>query len=237
MNFIIIISDSLRRDFLGCYGNKWISTPYFANFAKQSIVFDRAYTASFLAVPHRRDILTGNFTFTYTGWAPIRSIRHRLAKIAEEEYPSAILWFLFVQPGRSVTCIAEGIAEEAEERGINLRIVKGDETILGYIHTTLGQLHFKMKQRGIMYSRWVKRYPHTFYLGGTISPTATPETRRKGQWIDTNYAGSDINSVEDLYPFFKDIFSTDKYVWIYAAGVAIFSPFNNPLRFGRAILE
>jgi len=28
LNFIIIISDTFRRDHLGCYGNNWISTPH-----------------------------------------------------------------------------------------------------------------------------------------------------------------------------------------------------------------
>ena len=71
MNFIIIISDTLRRDHLGCYGNERISTPNIDAFARQAIVFDRAYSASFPTVPHRRDLLTGRFTATYTRWAPL----------------------------------------------------------------------------------------------------------------------------------------------------------------------
>ena len=71
MNFILIISDTLRRDHLGCYGNTWISTPHIDRFAEQSIVFDRAYAASFPTVPHRRDVMTGRYTFTYSVWAPL----------------------------------------------------------------------------------------------------------------------------------------------------------------------
>ncbi|HOX40424.1 MAG TPA: sulfatase [Candidatus Brocadiia bacterium] len=71
MNFIIVVSDTLRRDFLGCYGNRWISTPNIDLFAARSIVFDRAYSASFPTVPHRRDLMTGRYTFTYTPWAPL----------------------------------------------------------------------------------------------------------------------------------------------------------------------
>ncbi len=40
MNFIIIVSDTLRRDHLGCYGNSWISTPHIDAFAEKSLVFD-----------------------------------------------------------------------------------------------------------------------------------------------------------------------------------------------------
>jgi len=71
VNFILIISDTLRRDHLGCYGNEWISTPHIDRFAEKCIVFDRAYAASFPTVPHRHDVLTGRYTFTHAAWAPL----------------------------------------------------------------------------------------------------------------------------------------------------------------------
>lgn len=81
MNFIIIVSDTLRRDHLGCYGNDWISTPHIDAFARKAIVFDRAYSASFPTVPQRRDLLTGRFTATYTGWAPLSPDETVLAEV------------------------------------------------------------------------------------------------------------------------------------------------------------
>lgn len=71
MNLIIIVSDTLRRDHLGCYGNKWISTPNIDKFSKISLVFDNAYIGSFPTIPHRRDLFTGRFIFTYTDWSPL----------------------------------------------------------------------------------------------------------------------------------------------------------------------
>ena len=71
MNFIVIVSDTFRRDHLGCYGNEWISTPHLDRFAELAIVFDRAYAASFPTVPNRRDLFTGRYTFTYSQWAPL----------------------------------------------------------------------------------------------------------------------------------------------------------------------
>ncbi len=74
MNFIFINSDSFRRDNLDCYnGNNWIETPNIDKFAKESVVFDHAYTGSFPTVPNRRDVLTGRYVFTYSGWEPISS--------------------------------------------------------------------------------------------------------------------------------------------------------------------
>lgn len=73
MNFIVIVSDTFRRDHLGCYGNKWISTSHIDEFSSKALVFERAYSGSFPTVPHRRDLLTGRFTASYTGWAPLGS--------------------------------------------------------------------------------------------------------------------------------------------------------------------
>jgi len=71
MNIILIVSDTFRRDYLGCYGNDWIRTPNIDRLAEESIIFDRAYAASFPTVPHRRDLVTGRYTFTYSDWSPL----------------------------------------------------------------------------------------------------------------------------------------------------------------------
>jgi len=47
MNVIWIISDTLRRDHLGCYGNKTIHTPSLDALAAKSVRFDRHYVAAF----------------------------------------------------------------------------------------------------------------------------------------------------------------------------------------------
>ncbi len=84
MNFIVIISDTLRRDHLGCYGNEWISTPNIDRFAAKSLLFENAYSASFPTVPHRRDVLTGRFTASYTPWAPLSPDEVVLAQVLKQ---------------------------------------------------------------------------------------------------------------------------------------------------------
>jgi len=71
MNIVFVVSDTLRRDRLGCYGNPWIRTPNLDRFAKEAIVFDHAYEASFATVPTRADFLTGKLTMIDFGWAPL----------------------------------------------------------------------------------------------------------------------------------------------------------------------
>lgn len=70
-NVIVIISDSMRRDALGCYGTAWVETPNLNDFAAQGVRFDNAYTCSFPTVPARHDILTGTYTCTYKSWSPL----------------------------------------------------------------------------------------------------------------------------------------------------------------------
>jgi len=81
MNFIVIVSDTFRRDHVGAYGNRRISTPHIDAFAGQSLVFEEAYTASFPTVPNRHDLLTGRFTATYIPWAPLPKEEVVLAQV------------------------------------------------------------------------------------------------------------------------------------------------------------
>ncbi|HIE52417.1 MAG TPA: hypothetical protein EYP85_11710 [Armatimonadetes bacterium] len=71
MNIVVIISDTLRWDYLGCYGNPKVRTPHLDRFARECVLFERAYAASFPTMPMRADLYTGKFTFTYLGWAPL----------------------------------------------------------------------------------------------------------------------------------------------------------------------
>jgi len=71
LNVIQIVSDTFRRDFLGCYGNEWVHTENLDALAGESAVFDRAYIASFPTIPNRHDIFTGRYTFTYSAWSPL----------------------------------------------------------------------------------------------------------------------------------------------------------------------
>ena len=68
---ILVISDSLRADFLECYGSQNIRTPNIDRLAEESAVFDRNYIASYPTVPHRLDIWTGKYNFPFKGWEPL----------------------------------------------------------------------------------------------------------------------------------------------------------------------
>ncbi len=93
MNVIVIMNDSFRRDHLGCYGNGWIHTPNLDRFAQESIVFDRAYIASYPTVPNRWDMNTGRYGFPYRGWQPLDRSDRTLAEIlAGNRYTPALIY-------------------------------------------------------------------------------------------------------------------------------------------------
>lgn len=79
MNIILIVSDTLRRDHLGCYGNTSIRTPHLDAFAEHAVVFENCFPASFPTVPARADLMTGRYTFLYLPWGPLPQGENTLA--------------------------------------------------------------------------------------------------------------------------------------------------------------
>ena len=83
MNLLVIVSDTLRWDYLGAYGNAWIETPNLDKLASESALFLDAYAEGLPTLPARRVIKTGRnvFPFSYRpqpsddvqleGWHPL----------------------------------------------------------------------------------------------------------------------------------------------------------------------
>ncbi|MFN8222871.1 MAG: sulfatase [Gaiellales bacterium] len=70
-NVLVVVSDTLRRDHLGAYGNDWIRTPALDRLAAQSVVFDNHLAGSFPTMPARADLLSGRLSLTFMTWAPL----------------------------------------------------------------------------------------------------------------------------------------------------------------------
>jgi arylsulfatase A-like enzyme len=71
MKVFLIIFDTLRKDHTGhVYGNEWIKTPNFDEFAKDCLVFEKAYPESLPTIPVRRAIHTGIRTFPFNHEKP-----------------------------------------------------------------------------------------------------------------------------------------------------------------------
>jgi arylsulfatase A-like enzyme len=70
MNVIWVISDTLRRDAVGAYGNEKIHTPSIDALAAKSVRFDSFYIGSFPTMPTRADHMTGRWTVSFMSWEP-----------------------------------------------------------------------------------------------------------------------------------------------------------------------
>ena len=68
MNVIVIVTDSLRADYVSCYGNNWIKTPNFESFSKKSMRVTHAYPEGLATIPVRTSLLTGRYTLPFRGW-------------------------------------------------------------------------------------------------------------------------------------------------------------------------
>ena len=60
-NIILFLTDQLRQDALGCYGNAICKTPNLDRLAGEGTAFDYAYTTSPVCSPARASLLTGRY--------------------------------------------------------------------------------------------------------------------------------------------------------------------------------
>jgi arylsulfatase A-like enzyme len=67
-NIVFYLTDDLGYGHLGCYGQKYISTPNIDQFAKEGMKFTQAYSGCAVCAPSRSSLLTG----LHTGHAPVR---------------------------------------------------------------------------------------------------------------------------------------------------------------------
>lgn len=59
LNILFILSDDHSTPYLGCYGNKDLTTPNLDKLADEGVLFNQAYTSASQSVPSRASLLTG----------------------------------------------------------------------------------------------------------------------------------------------------------------------------------
>lgn len=74
-NLLLITTDQLRRDSLGCYGGTVIDTPNLDRLAGTSTIYDNAWTASPWCLPSRSSIMTGCYPHTHRAYSNFRDCR------------------------------------------------------------------------------------------------------------------------------------------------------------------
>ncbi|MCO6450450.1 MAG: sulfatase-like hydrolase/transferase [Caldilineales bacterium] len=81
LNFLVIMSDSLRYDHIAFLGNDWIKTPNLDALAAQSVTFDRFYMGGFPTVINRAELFTGRWHFPDMSWENLPAGETTLAEM------------------------------------------------------------------------------------------------------------------------------------------------------------
>jgi arylsulfatase A-like enzyme len=69
MNALIVMFDSLNRNYLPPYGCKETVAPNFARLAEKTVTFENSYVCSMPCMPARRDLHTARPNFLHTPWS------------------------------------------------------------------------------------------------------------------------------------------------------------------------
>jgi len=73
LNVVVVLIDTLRKDYLSPYGGAHVATPNFQRLADMGTTFDQAYLTSYPCMPARRDLWTGRYEFPWRGWGPLEA--------------------------------------------------------------------------------------------------------------------------------------------------------------------
>jgi arylsulfatase A-like enzyme len=104
MNIIVIVTDSLRFDHVGCYGSD-VKTPNIDRLAKEGIRLSNAYSENLPTLPTRRAWWTGRYHFHQAGWQPFLEADDLLAEILwNQGYTSALITDVYHMHKPSYNC-------------------------------------------------------------------------------------------------------------------------------------
>lgn len=71
MKAIMLMFDTLSRNYLPNYGNRSINAPNFERLKNRCITFEQFYGGSMPCMPARRELHTGKYNFLHRSWGPL----------------------------------------------------------------------------------------------------------------------------------------------------------------------
>jgi len=155
----------------------------------------------------------------------LKKIGVRMADVAAQEYPGAILWFLFTgftHPGYktydgvpyypSPTYVAMGLLDEIAQQNLRLKVLTGGEGSLSYCHDTLEDLRSAIRQRQADLQAMLHRYEGILEMAGTMTLWSD-----RGDKVSL-CKGSTAASVEELQPYLELLLRSYRYNWIWGSG-------------------
>jgi len=116
MNLVVLVADTFRADYLGCYGNTWIHTPHLDKMATEGVLLTDFYAEGLPTLPVRRVFYTGRTVFPFAyheqksdtvqlpGWHPLYDEDVTLAEwLSERGYTCGLISDVYHQfkPGKN----------------------------------------------------------------------------------------------------------------------------------------
>lgn len=111
-NFLFIITDQQRADWLGCYGHPVLRTPHIDSIAARGTRFDNFHAASPVCMPNRASLLTGRYPslhgLRYNGCVLPQSANTFVDVLAGAGYDTAAIGKSHLQPFTGMPPMARG---------------------------------------------------------------------------------------------------------------------------------
>ncbi len=194
MNVLLICTDTFRADYLGCYGNEWIETPYLDRLASEGIVFEDAYAEALPTLPARRVLATGRRCFPFgtypqpddivqlPGWHPLYAEDVTLSEaLREQGFTNAFVTDVYhmMKPGKN---FHRGFHSWQWVRGEEADpYTTGPKTGIDFEHWLMGPMLEKA------YDHWVGQYLMSTRGWKSETDTFVAQVMRTGaEWLSMN---------------------------------------------------
>nr|WP_172686627.1 sulfatase [Enterococcus faecium]AJY53555.1 arylsulfatase [Enterococcus faecium] len=84
MRAVMIMFDTLCREYLSNYGNKWVKTPNFQRLEEKTITFTQFYGGSMPCMPARRELHTGRYNFMHRMWGQLEPFDYSVFELLQK---------------------------------------------------------------------------------------------------------------------------------------------------------
>jgi hypothetical protein len=182
---------------------------------------------------------------TQTGKSPaqildlLQQLGARLADIAAEQQPDAVIWMPFTGfthkdfkriEGASYyptpVYISTGLLDQIQRRNYRLKAISGGEGSLGYCHENLDQLRTAIRDRAATFAPVLKQYAGILELAGTL--TLWDERSHKSGFVAEGDCGkASAANIDELAPYLAVLFKTYRYNWVYGSSDGNYFPFDS----------
>jgi len=182
LNVLLITTDQMRRDHMGCEGNPVIRTPALDRLAGDGVSLRRAYVNNPVCMPNRASLATGRLPANHRCWANGIDLPDEERTIAdvlgEHGYRTALLG----KPHFRITALPFDKAPRglecgpAWEQGINQPSWCGPYYGFQYVQLTVGHGYANLNRAHLC--EWVKRHCPQALAGQfkwDMSPSGEPE--------------------------------------------------------------